>query len=207
MEEYTRVAHQSVNGKYLPVEKWENKDTIRYIIVGKLVDMNKKTPTKYLLKLESLAGIAFTEVNTPKEADITMFFGELNDYFRYMNIDIPLNIPDNFDNWNNRRKNANRQLIRASFCVDPAKTKTPERCRYIIRKGILKSLGFWGESSDPSSIFYKDNTTENQNPNKNDMKIIKFHYSGNIKVGMTALETSEILYDKIDMEAVLKEKL
>lgn len=207
MEQYRCVAHQNINGKLMPVEKWEDKETLRYMVVGKMVHTTDKSLKKYLEQIGQLTGITFSETHDKKEADIILFFGELSAYFRFVNSNAPVNITSNFDNWCNRRYTQNYQLINGTLCVDTEKGKTPERCRYNVRRGILKMMGFWGESSDRSSIFYKYNTRENLRPSKNDMKIIKLHYNSDIKAGMSAPETSEVLYNKIDLESFLKGKL
>ena len=207
MDEYKCVAHQNINGKLLDLEKWEETDTLYYKIEGELMHLTHKSLKKYLLTLEDLTGIAFCETRDKGKVDIVMYFGDLQDYFRHINSSVPRNLSSSFDNWNNRKYNDKKQLTSASFCVDPKKTKTPDRCRYNVKKGLLKSIGFWGQSSNPNSIFYKYNTKENLRLDKNDMKIIKLHYNGYIKAGMSPIKSHEILNSKIDIESFLKQKL
>lgn len=207
IEEYQSIAHQNINGNMMGIEKWEETGTLAYKIEGDLVHMSRKSLKKYLAEIEGLTGITFSETVNISVADIVMYSGDLKDYLRLTNTNVLNNITSKYDNWNDRKYNANRQLTSASFCVDPKKTKTPDRYRFLFKKGILKSIGLWGRSDDEYSIFYKYNTKYNLRLNKNDKRIIKLHYNSNIKAGMSLSELKETILQDIDVEAMLKQKL
>ena len=205
--EYQSIAHENKNGNRFTIEKWEERDTLYYKIEGELFYLSPKNFKKYLAKIEGLSGITFRETTEREKADIIMFIGDLQDYFRYIKSDIPINLTNNFDNWNNRKYTPAKQLRSATFCVDPQKTKTPERNRYLIKRGILKSIGFWGQSEDDYSMFYKYNTKNNLRLSKNDKRVIKLHYNSSIKANMSVSESKETILKNIDIEFLLKQKL
>ena len=122
IDEYQAVSHPNLNGIILSTIKWEEKDTLNYKIIGELVSMPDKSLKKYLLKIKNLTGIAFVETSNLEKADITMFFGDIKAYFQYANIDVPNILTTKHDSWYHRKHNRNKQLINASFCVDPKKS-------------------------------------------------------------------------------------
>jgi len=207
IDEYQSIAHQKINESRFTIEKWEGKDTLYYKIEGELVYIPNKSFKKYLAQIEGLTGIAFTETEDKEKADILMFLGNLNDYFQYINSILPDYLPGNLDNWANRKYTTTKQLMSATFCVDTEKTKTPDRFTYLVKRGILKSIGFWGQSDNEYSMFYKQNTRYNSNLSKNDKRVIKLHYNSSIKANMSVSELKETLLKNIDIESLLKEKL
>ncbi len=194
------------NNKKLPVNKWENKDTLKYHITGEFQFMSEKKWEKYLGNIENLIGIKIIETENFDDSDIEIFFGELDEYFIKNNIKAPGKINlDEFDNWNNRSYNSKKQLTKTSFCIVPSRTKDSKRGNFNLKKLFLRSLGLLGELKSEYSVFYKYQTQYNSHLSKNDKKIIKIHYDESIKAGMK-LEEIELALNKVDMPTILKER-
>ena len=204
--DYLQSALLEFNNKKLPVNKWENKDTLKYHITGEFQFMSEKKWEKYLGNIENLIGIKIIETENFDDSDIEIFFGELDEYFIKNNIKAPGKINlDEFDNWNNRSYNNKKQLTKTSFCIVPSRTKDSKRGNFNLKKLFLRSLGLLGELKSEYSVFYKYQTQYNSHLSKNDKKIIKIHYDESIKAGMK-LEEIELALNKVDMPAILKER-
>ena len=204
--DYIQSALLEFNNKKLPVNKWENKDTLKYHITGEFKFMSKKNWEKYLVNIENLIGIKIIETENFDDSDIKIFFGELDQYFIKNNIKAPGKINlEEFDNWNNRSYNNKKQLTKTSFCIVPSRTKDSKRGNFNLKKQFLKSLGLLGGLENEFSVFNKYQTKYNFHLSKNDKKIIKIHYDQSIKAGMD-LEDIELALNKVDMQKILKER-
>lgn len=204
--EYIQGAFLEINNKKLPVNKWEDKDTLKYHIAGEFQYMSTKNWEKYLSKIENLINIKIVETIKIDESDIKIFFGELDQYFIKNNIEAPGRFDlKEFDNWNNRSYNNKKQLTKTSFCIVPSRTKDSERGNFNLKKQFLKSLGLLGELQDEYSVLHKHQTNNNIHLSKKDKKILKIHYDESIKAGMN-LEEVNLALDIIDLPKILKER-
>jgi len=203
---YIESSQLKVDNRKLPIVKWENKDTLKYSVNGKLKFMSKKNWGKFINEIENLININIIETNNIQDSDIKIYFGELNDYFKIHRIKVPINlISSNFDNWSNRNYNKNKQLTSASYCIVTSKTKNSKRGVYNLKKQFLKSLGLLGNLDNEYSIFYKSQTEGNSQLKRNDKRLIKIHYNDSIKAGMNSNEIKEVL-NSIDLATIIKEK-
>ncbi len=207
IQEYSMAAHQDLNGKLLNIKKWELIDTLKYTIIGDMKYMSKKDLRKYLNKLENLTNIKIIEVTSEEQANITMFFGDLDIYLKMIESGYLIPRTNTFDNWSSRKHNNKNQLTSSGFCVDIKRVKSKKRARWLIKSGWLKSLGILGTLDSDRSVLFKYNTKNNSNLNKIDKRIIKMHYSNNIKSNMSSEEVQSILSTKINIDEFLDEKI
>jgi hypothetical protein len=205
--EYLKVANWKINNHNYPLLKWENKDTLRYEIIGKFQYMSKKNWVGFITDLELLTGIKIVETTNKSDAQIKIFFGELNDYFIETKNALPLNLDLKFNNWSNRNYNRQYQITNASYCIVPSKIQKEDHGNYYLKNLFLKSLGLLGVSDDDFSLFYKYPTDNNLNFKKGEKQIVKLHYNPNLKAGMDFQQQKNVLSQSIDLNALVKEKL
>jgi hypothetical protein len=139
-DEFIHSAFLSVNNQTTFIVKWENKDTLKYHIEGKIEFISKKSWNKYINEVSRLVEKHIVETGNPTEADIHIYFGELLDYFIKYNISYrnEILVNDKFDNWSNRRYNNKHQLLSSSYCIVTSKTKSDDRGDFNIKKlGIV----------------------------------------------------------------------
>lgn len=205
--EYLNVGHQKINNSTLVLRKWENIDTIKYIVIGEFQYMSTKSWIKFTEELELITGIKFIETADSSNAQITIFFGELLDYFKITKTTLPEKLTSTLAYWHNGELNKQGQLSAAGFCIVPSKIKLDYHGTYYLKNLFLKSLGLMGESSNESSLFFKYPNLKNTDFYRPDKRIIKIHYNQNIKSGMSYSQTKQVLKDSIDLDALFKEKL
>lgn len=205
--EYLKVANWTVNNYQFPLMKWENKDTLKYQIVGEFTYMSKKKWDSFLSDLELLTGMKIVEATDGSDVQITVFFGELKDYFLATKNKLPLAVDFKMSNWSNRTYNKQYQLMKTSFCIVPSKIQKYNHGTFYLKNLFLKSLGLLGVNDDSFSLFYKYSTDNNDNFSKSDKQIIKLHYDTNIKAGMNLEQEKNTVNNSIDLEALVNEKI
>jgi len=204
--DYIESAHLNVNETKIPIVKWENVDTLKYQIIGDLKYISQKGWIQFTKEIENLTELKIIETNDNAETHIYIYFGELNDYFLRFNSEIPKQLHSGFDNWHSRKYNSQKQLLEASFCIVPSKTKDSKRGVFNVKKLFLKSLGLLGEVNNENSMFYKHQTEKNTYFMRKDKRIIKIHYNPAIKAGMTDQQV-RVALNSIDLTDLIREKL
>ncbi|MGF7139287.1 hypothetical protein [Roseimarinus sediminis] len=207
-DEFIQSAFLSVNNQTFFIVKWENKDTLKYHIEGKMDFISEKSWNVFVNEVGMLVGMLIVETANPAEADIQLYFGELIDYFNKYNMSYKseLLLNDNFDYWSSRRYNKQNQLLFSSFCIVTSKTKTNDRGVYNIKRLFIKSLGLLGVVDSRRSLFNANSAEPPTGLYIQDKRLIKLFYSDAIKAGMNLDEVNKAL-ETLDLEAHYKEKL
>lgn len=207
IEEYISVAHYKVDNKYLPITKWENIDTLKYFIKGEFKYMSKKNWHKFINEIEKITNLKIVETKDETDYDILIFFGKKADYYDYTNNDMAKIIENNSTTYSQRKSNYKGQLIKAGFCLEVTKTNHYQKGKVNLQKLFLESLGLRGESENDYSLYYKGYRNNGVWFNKNDRRILKIHYSDEIKPDMTIEETRLVLKNSFDFKKLFKEEL
>lgn len=206
-KEYISVAHNEIDNKYLPITKWEDIDTLKYFIKGKFKYMSNKNWKEFINEIEKITNFKIIETKNETDYDILIFFGKKAEYYDYTNNKTAKIITNNGSTYSQRKSNYEGQLIFAGFCLDVTKIKNYQKGQIYLQKFFLKSLGLRGESENDYSLYYKRFKNNGAWFNKNDRRILKIHYSEEIKVDMTIEETRLVLKNLINFKKIFKEKL
>ena len=191
-KEYLSVAHSEVDNKYLPITKWEN------------IDKNWK---EFINEVEKITNFKIVETKNESDYDILIFFGKKKDYFDYTNNKTYKIITGKSKNYRKKVSNHKGQLVKASFSLDVNKTYHYQKGKVYLQKYFLESLGLEAESENDFSLYYKGYKNNGAWFNKNDRRILKIHYSNEIKPDMTIEETRLVLKNSFDFKKLFKEKL
>ena len=146
------------------------------------------------------------KTNSVSESDISMYFGSLDSYAQAYAVDMPRSVDvSHFDYYESREYNRQKQLKSASFCLVPSQIKTSQRGRFLLMHLFVRALGMLGSLDSTYSLFYKHQTAGNLHLKRPDKRLIRMHYTSDLKAGMPADAVRNVLH-KMDLESILKEK-
>jgi hypothetical protein len=206
--EFIQSAFLPINKLTTNIVKWENKDTLKYHIEGKMEFITRKSWDKYINEVSSLIKMPILETESVTKADINIYFGELSDYIRKYKTSYPAEITTNnrLNSWSNRNYNSKHQLLSTSYCIVPSKTTSDDRGDYNIKRLFLSSLGLLGAIETRSSLFNSKEIKPVTWLYAEDKRLIKLFYSDSIKAGMDLKEVNEVL-KTMNLEMLCDEKL
>lgn len=206
-KDYLEVAHWKVAETKTPLSKWEGIDTIRYHVEGKLQYMTEKGLRMFLKEMQELTGLTFVESKDKRKYQLLFFFGTLTDYSKFTQIDIPLNLVEKSSTWQSFLAGPHNQLVKTSFCINPAQVKSQLEGRFYFQSLFLKGIGIRGNINDELSIFFNCYSNKNSGLTLKDKRLVKLHYNPKIKSNMLDYLVEQTLRDSIDLEMLVNEKL
>jgi len=207
IEAYKNSAFQIVNNEPSPLMKWNNDQTINYLIEGEFKYFSKKNWDKFLAELESITPLRFNNVNNKDSAQVVIHFKPLFEFFDEIEYKYKDYVNPKFISWSTKNYSKEYILKSASFCIDSERVKSIKHGNFLIKRLWLKSIGLLGEAKDENSLLYKKWTPSNHRFTLNDKRIVKMHYLEKIKSGMKKENILDVLETQVDLEAFLKEKI
>lgn len=187
---FDQIAYHRIKvGEYEKITKWVVP--IRYKIVG--------DSSKYIInEIDSI----FSQLKRLTNLDIQK--SDDNDEVNFMialstSPEALLNMTNNFAKYTNNyggyfyRTNKKSEIYRMECLFAVEKYKSKSYARYAVRRGIIRSMGFFKQTNHaPSSIFYAE-ANHKLKFDAFDSAIISAFYSENIKPGMTKEEVDPLL--------------
>lgn len=187
---FDQIAYHRVKvGEYEKITKWVVP--IRYKIVG--------DSSKYIVnEIDSI----FSQLKRLTNLDIQK--SEDNDEVNFMialstSPEALFNMTNNFSKYANSyggyfyRTNKKSEIYRMESLFAVGKYKSKSDARYAVRRGIIRSMGFFKQTNHaPSSIFYEE-ANHKLKFDAFDSAIITAFYNENIKPGMTKEEVDPLL--------------
>lgn len=174
-------------GEYAVISKWVIP--IRYKIAGETEPWLIKDIDSTFSLLKTLTGLDIKKTEDDTEANVLFGIGEKGTAF------LSPNMAKYFTAYGGTsyKTNRNFEIYRVENFVNADRYKSKADLRAVIKKHIVKSLGFF-QSTDqvPNSIFYSRNNNK-QKLDSFDSHIIKTLYLPSIKPGMTKDDVDKIL--------------